>query len=179
MRCFSCEPLLDAFLEGTLRRSQAREVAAHVRECVGCDELLQELRVVDALLTTARPTGGVTPGFTAGVVSATRATQTRLPRRPPLPLLLLLYLVVAWSLAALAMLRSNELLRTVAVFIAMEERNAAALGAALRALAPATPLVAAAVTVVLLIDLFLLCALFYGYQRLRPLIAQLGKEPPG
>ncbi|HYL27236.1 MAG TPA: hypothetical protein VEW74_05330, partial [Candidatus Nitrosotalea sp.] len=50
-------------------------------------------------------------------------------------------------------------------------RDAAAIGAAVHALAPATPVVAAAVTIVLLVDIFLLGAIFYAHRRVRPLIA--------
>jgi hypothetical protein len=132
---------------------------------------LRELRVVDALLTTARPPGSIAPNFTADVLSATHGTSARAPRRIPLLLPLFLYLVGAWALVALAALRSNQVLAIGAAFVEDQQRNAAALGAAIRALAPATPVAAAAVTIVLLVDVLLLAALFYGYRRVRPLLA--------
>jgi anti-sigma factor RsiW len=169
MRCSSCEPLLDAYLEGVLRPRQTRAVAAHLRACDGCCALLRELRVVDALLATAhRP--GVGADFTAAVVSATRAAELRTPRRVPLWAVLLLYLGVAWAVAAVAAIRSNDLVGLVDRLVTFELRDLAALGAAVRALAPATPLAAAAVTGILMLDLLLLCAIFYGYRRLRPVI---------
>jgi anti-sigma factor RsiW len=168
VRCSSCEPLLAAYLEGTLRRRQALRIAEHLRGCRACESFLRELRVVDALLTTARPPGSIAPNFTADVLSATHGTSTRSPRRVPLLLPLLLYLVAAWALTAL---RSNQLLAIGAAFVEDQQRNAASLGAAIRAFAPATPVAAAAVTVVLLVDILLLAALFYGYRRVRPLLA--------
>ncbi len=171
MRCSSCEPLLDAFLEATLRRRRALEVAKHLRGCDACEALLGELRVIDGLLTTAKPPGSVAGDFTAAVLSATHSTQTRAPRRVPFLVPLFAYLAAAWTVVAIVALRSDYLLRLSEAFVAMGARNLAALGAAGRAFAPATPLAAAVVTVVLLIDLFLLCAVFYGYRRVRPLLA--------
>lgn len=170
MRCSSCEPWLDAYLEGTLRPRGARAVGAHLRACPSCAALLEELRVVDALLTTTRPPT-VSAGFTASVVSATQATQPRMPRRLPLAAALLLYLGIAWTLAALAALRPRDVAYLAGTFFALGERDLTALGAAVHALAPATPVAAAAVTGVLLLDILLLYALFYGYRRVRPLIA--------
>ena len=171
MRCSSCEPLLDAYLEAVLRPRQSLEVAEHLRGCNDCQELFGELRVIDALLTTARAPASVARDFTATVLSAAPAARPRSPRRIPLLAPLLLYLAVAWALAAVAALRANDLLAFAGAAAVLAERNLAALGAAARAFAPATPLAAAAVTIVLSLDLLLLCALFYGYRRLRPMIA--------
>jgi anti-sigma factor RsiW len=177
MRCSSCEPKLDAYLEKTLRPRDARAVGAHLQACPNCDALLQELRVVDALLTTARPLT-VAAGFTASVVSATRATHPKIPRRVPLAGALLLYLGIAWMLVALAALRPHDVARFTEALFALVQQDLAALGAAVRALAPATPVAAAAVTGVLLLDLLLLWGLFYGYRRMRPIIAlHLGRGP--
>jgi hypothetical protein len=171
VRCASCEPLLAGYLEGTLRRRQAARVARHLRGCRVCEGFLRELRVVDALLTTVRPPGSIAPNFTADVLSATHGTPARSPRRVPVLVPLFLYLVAAWALAAFAALRSNQLLAAGAAFVEDQQRNAAALGAAIRTFAPATPVAAAAVTVVLLVDVLLVAALFYGYRRVRPLLA--------
>lgn len=130
---------------------------------------MQELRVVDALLTTARAphAGDITPA----VVSVTQATQPHAPRRVPFGLALLLYLFVAWALGVVAILRRHDLGRFASAALAHVQRDVAALGAAIHALAPATPMAAAAVTAVLLVDLVLLGAVLYGYRRLRPMLA--------
>lgn len=130
---------------------------------------MQELRVVDALLTTARaPHAG---DITAAVVSVTQATQPHAPRRVPFGLALLLYLFAAWALGVVAILRRHDLGRLAGAAFAHVQRDVAALGAAIHALAPATPMAAAAVTAVLLVDLVLLVAVLYGYRRLRPMLA--------
>ncbi len=170
MRCSSCELLLDDYLEGTLSPRRSRAVAEHVRACAACAGLLEELRVIDALLTTARaPRVGA--GFTAAVVSATHATPTRAPRRIPFGVALLLYLGAAWTLAALAALYAPDVSRIAWGAATFARDNFSAFGAAARAVAPAAPFAAAAVTGVLLIDLLLLAAVFFGYRRFRPLIA--------
>jgi hypothetical protein len=81
-------------------------------------------------------------------------------------------------LAAAAFVRLPDLSRLGSVSLFFAQRDLAALGAATRALAPATPLAAAAVTAVLLIDVLLLAATFYAYRRLRPLLSfYLGRGP--
>jgi len=171
MRCSSCEQLLDAYLEGTLPLRKARLVNAHLRACQECSALLKELRIVDALLATAHPPN-VAPDFTAAVVSATGAAQpTTAPRRVPIWIAFTLYLAAAWTLAALLAFRSRELLAFAGTLLQAQGRDLVAFDAAVRAVAPATPLAAAAMTAVLLIDLLLLCAIFYGYRRLRLRIA--------
>ncbi len=170
MRCSSCEPRLDAYLEAALPRRQARAIAAHLHACKSCAALLHELRVVDALLSTTRPPK-VAADFTASVVSATRVAPPKAPRRLPILAVLLLYVCVAWALAAIAATRWHELAGLAAAFVAASQRDLAALGAVARALAPATPLAAATVTGVLLLDLLLLGAIFYGYRRVRPMLA--------
>ncbi|HEY6327232.1 MAG TPA: hypothetical protein VIW73_12045, partial [Candidatus Cybelea sp.] len=68
-------------------------------------------------------------------------------------------------------LRSNALAQVAGALVLSERHGIAAFGAAVRALAPATPLAAALMTGVLLLDLLLLCAVAYGYRRVRPLMA--------
>ncbi len=170
MRCSSCEPLLDAYLEASLPPRQGGAVARHLRACGRCLALLRELRIIDALLETARPPGGVGADFTASVVTAARSAPPHARRRTPFGFVLLVYLVVAWTLVLVGV-RSHALNHLAATLVLSGQHGFAALGAAVRALAPATPLAAAAMTGVLLLDLLLLCALVYGYRRVRPLMA--------
>lgn len=167
MRCSSCEPLLDAYLEGTLPARRARAVASHVERCAGCAALLGELRVIDALLTTARPPG-IGADFTASVVSAASATPQRAPRRIPLGPALLAYVAAAWALAIAAAVRVPGLIGAAVAAAAGAAHAAEVLGEALRTFAPAAPLAAAAVTFILLLDVLLFAGLFYGYRAFGP-----------
>ncbi|MGC1381280.1 MAG: zf-HC2 domain-containing protein, partial [Candidatus Baltobacteraceae bacterium] len=103
--------MLDAYIETTLTPRRMRQVAEHLHGCSGCEALLSELRVIDALLATARSPGSVTPDFTTAVVKATRATQPRARRRIPLWLPLLGYLAIAWALVAFVQIRSHDVTR--------------------------------------------------------------------
>jgi hypothetical protein len=171
MRCSSCEPLLDAYLEAALSRRRAFAVGAHLRACGPCASLLRELRVVDALLTTAR-VPGVAPDFTAAVVSAAAASPPKVVRRRgSLAAALILYVALAWTIAAFAVIRWHALADFSQALAAFGRPDLAALDAAARALAPATPVAAAVVTGVLLLDVLLLATLLYGYRRVRPLLA--------
>jgi len=171
MRCSSCEPLLDDYLEATLSRRQMRDVALHLQSCHACNALLEELRVVDALLTTARSPGRVSSGFTAAVVSATEAAPLRPSTRITLWVPLLAYLVVAWALLALAAFDAHGVAGLVARLAAWGEGGFAAIAAGLRAVGPETGVAAAAVTGVLLVDLLLLALILYSYRRLRPILS--------
>jgi hypothetical protein len=148
-----------------------RDVAHHVRRCRLCEGFLNELRVVDALLWTARSPATVGSDFTAAVVLATRSAAPRAVRRRSFWLPLGAYLALAWVVAGFAVMRAGDLTALAAGSVLSVERALLAIEAAMRALAPATALVAAAVTAVLLLDLFLLGAMFFGYRRLRPLLA--------
>ena len=166
MRCSSCELLLDHYLEGALRPRKAVEIATHVAECRRCAALLEELRVIDGLLITVRPPGQITPDFTKAVVYATAAAPPRPARRISFFTASISYLVAAWALAAFTLARDGGV-ATVGALVASGQQGLAAAGAAVRALAPAAPLAAAAVAGVLLLDLLLVFALIYGYRRFR------------
>jgi hypothetical protein len=170
VRCSSCEPLLDDCLEATVSPRQRRDVAHHLRSCPACNALLEELRVVDALLATARSPGRVGSGFTAAVVSATAAAPLNPSRRIALWVPLLAYLSVAWALLAFAALDARGVAGLFQRLAAWGEGGLAAIAAGLRAVAPETGIAAAAVTGVLLVDLLLLAGIVYGYRRLRPML---------
>lgn len=167
MRCSSCEPMLDDHLEATLSRRHMREVALHLRSCPACNALFEELRVIDALLTTTQPRGRIGSDFTAAVVSAAAAAPPHPRKRVALWIPLLAYLCGAWALLAFAAQDARGVAGLFERLSAWGERGFAAIEAGLRAVAPETAVAAAAVTGVLLVDLLLLVGIFYGYRRLR------------
>jgi anti-sigma factor RsiW len=97
MRCSYSEPLLDGYVDGILTPLQRRRVAMHLRTCEHCSGLLEELRVIDALLLAPRKLEPA-PNFTFKVMA-----EVRCERRPhahlhgpaPLPVLAA-YLVFGW-----------------------------------------------------------------------------------
>ena len=178
MRCSSFEPLLDAYLEGMLSARRSRAVAHHLRRCTACESLLHELRVVNALLTTASAPGSVGSEFTKAIVSQARQNAPHAVKRFPLWVPLLGYLAAAWALLGFAASRANEFSGFFKGLAAQSARSLLAVDAALRVISPASSLLAAAVSGVLLLDVVLFCAIFYGYRRLRPVLAvYLARSP--
>lgn len=176
MRCSWCEPRLDAYLEASLAPRRMRAIAVHLQRCSSCAALLHELRVVDALLATTR-SKDVPSDFTSVVLSATRRAPRHARRSIPPWLPLGIYLACAWALLAVAQFEGRLATGFFATGTAGLRSAAVAIGAGVHALAPVTPIAAAAVTSVLVVDLLLAGALIIGYRRVRPLIAMhLAKE---
>ena len=165
MRCSWCEPLLDGFLENALPPRRMREVAAHVRRCRSCEALLAELRVIDALLTTASPPAAVGSDFTAAVVSATAQAHQPQRRRPPLWIFLSLYLALGWITIGILALQGNIAGTVLSAGIASTTRSVSEIGAVVAALSPGTPVLAALVSTVLLIDVALVALLLFLARR--------------
>ena len=100
MHCSSCSPLLDRYREGLLTATQSATVRAHLKSCAHCAALLDELRVVDALLMTVRPPEPVA-NLTFAVMAEVRSMPVPRTPRTHLGALLGFYIVVAWTMIAL------------------------------------------------------------------------------
>jgi anti-sigma factor RsiW len=168
VRCSSCEPMLDAFVEVTLEPVHARRVAAHLRECRTCEELHRRLRIVDALLMTAR-TPDLRDDFTATVMLSVRTMPLpQMPRKPFLPMAAF-YLVAAWvvAAAALVLVRPGPVAEAGA-FARSAGGVLQALGEGSHALWPVAPVALSVVVSVLAVDVLLFAAVIVFYRRVRP-----------
>ncbi len=97
MACSSSfEPLLDEYVDGALAPRERALVAAHLSGCEACAALLEEVRVIDALLLGPR-TLEPAPNFSFKVMAEVRALPV--PHRTHVPHLrvLVAYLAFAWS----------------------------------------------------------------------------------
>jgi hypothetical protein len=103
MSCSSAEAFFEPFLDGKLAGTQRAALLAHVDGCAGCRSVLEELRVVDGLLTTPREVA-LAPNFTFATMAETRALHAPACYRPPVRAYLVSYLAAAWLLAAAALL---------------------------------------------------------------------------
>lgn len=112
MRCSSCEPLLDRYVEGTLTPREMMAIAAHLRACESCRALLEELRVVDGLLETSR-VPELPENFTFAVMAEARAMPAPRARQHPVWSFLALYSAAAWVAGILAMALTGTAPRTV------------------------------------------------------------------
>ncbi len=96
LRCSYSEARLDAYVDGELAPPERGRIAAHVAECPHCAGLLEEFRVIDALLLAPRRLEPA-PNFTLKVMAEVRS----LP--PPHALgtssfgVLATYVVFAWA----------------------------------------------------------------------------------
>jgi len=104
VNCKSAERAFEAFLDGTLPARERAALLAHVDTCDPCRGLLEELRVVDALLLTPREIR-LAENFTFATMAEVRA-QPR-PQRPRshAGAFAVAYLAAAWLLiGAIALL---------------------------------------------------------------------------
>lgn len=95
MHCSSFEPLLDEFVDGTLSPLARARVLKHVEGCDHCRGLLEELRVVDALLLTPRQLEPA-PNFTFRTMAEASAVPTPHVHRTPAFVVIAVYLAFAW-----------------------------------------------------------------------------------
>ncbi|HEY1727948.1 MAG TPA: zf-HC2 domain-containing protein [Candidatus Baltobacteraceae bacterium] len=97
MRCNTSENLFDGLLDGTLSTLQRHNVETHLASCARCTSVLEELRVIDALLLTPRLLESV-PNFTQKTMAEIRTMPAPKPAAPRLPLWMAFgfYLLVSW-----------------------------------------------------------------------------------
>ncbi|HET9096729.1 MAG TPA: zf-HC2 domain-containing protein [Candidatus Baltobacteraceae bacterium] len=102
MRCSSCEPLLDRYIEGTLKPREMIAISAHLRQCAPCRELLEELKAVDGLLATT-DVSALPENFTFAIMAEVRTLPAPRARQHPVWSFLALYSAAAWVAVVLAM----------------------------------------------------------------------------
>lgn len=178
MRCSSCEPLLDRYLEGTLPPAQMRSIAEHLRECPNCSELLEEVKVIDGLLATTR-VPELPENFTFAVMAEVNSMPAPRARQHPVWSFLALYSAAVWAAVIAAMAMSGTSPRVVIAAIASGLGKlgiiSGAFGAQLsHGLTHAMPSLAAFGLGVLIIDIAIACAFALLYFVVRPrLVARL------
>ena len=171
MPCSSFEPLLDEYLEGTLRPEASLRVAAHLDRCATCGSLLEELRVIDALLVTA-PQREPASNFTFKLMAELRAMPQPYVRRAPISGIVAAYLIFAWALiGAFFTFGGGNAKAALVVIVASLGRCGEALaglaGATAHLFGGATFGVTAAMSAILALDLLAvaLALLLHGFRR--------------
>jgi anti-sigma factor RsiW len=174
VRCSSCEILLDRYVEATLPARQMAAVSAHLKTCEACAELVNELRVIDALMATTKSVD-LPANFTFAVMAEVRTTPVAVERRLSMWSLLVFYLVAAW----IALSGGFALLGPRAGFVqhafAAMWSGALDVFAAVTGIAhgvgPAAPVVVGIVCFVLFVDVLLAGALIFFHRSVRPRLA--------
>jgi anti-sigma factor RsiW len=171
MRCSSCEPLLDRYLEGTLTPRQMIDTAAHIRSCAACASLIEEVKVVDALLFTT-DTPELPTNFTFAVMAETRSLPAPKPLQHRLWSFVTLYLTAAWIAALVLFLASGASLTKIGGAIAAGFGGLAqSLSGGAAGIAHGAPALATFSVGVLSVDLALAAAAAAVYFLIRPRLA--------
>jgi hypothetical protein len=176
MNCSSSEEHFEALINDTLAPTLRSELLAHVDRCTACSGILEELRVVDALLLTPRE-AQLAPNFTFRVMAEIAAQPVPRRRQAPIAAFLVSYVVAAWMLVGLVQLAAGP--RTHAFLgsaqIALREFLAAFGGvtqAAGRGFSHGFGSVIALLGGVLVLDLTLAAVVAVAYFIIRPRIAE-------
>jgi anti-sigma factor RsiW len=103
VNCEQCRERFERFLDGLVTAVERARMDAHVDACAACRGLLEELRVVDALLRDPRAIE-LPADFTAATMAEVHALTPSPARRVPLAASLVSYVVAAWALAGAAFL---------------------------------------------------------------------------
>ena len=175
MRCSSSEARLDAFVDGVLPPLEQTRVAAHVDGCSECAALLQELRVIDALLLTPRVVVPA-PNFTFKVMAEARSLPAPHARHALTASVIAAYLGFAWVAIALFFVLAGSSARSAVAALTQGGLRAGdslvALGGAASHLFGRYQLgVTAAVGGILTLDLVVAAAAVLIYTVVRPRLA--------
>lgn len=182
MRCSSCEPVLDRYLEGTLPPRQMLLISAHLEQCARCRELLDEVKVIDALLTTTR-VPDLPENFTFAVMAEVGSMPAPRARQHPVWSFLALYSAAAWvaSVIAMAVTGTSPQALAATAAAAMHQAGLATgtFGSSIsHSITHSTPGLAAFGFGVLTIDVAIACAFALVYFVVRPrLAARLASIP--
>jgi anti-sigma factor RsiW len=95
--CSSSEALFEGYLDDTLLPAQRARLLAHLKICGRCKGVLEELRVVDALLAAPRAVE-LPANFTFATLAEVRALPRPHVSRAPVVAYLVSYLIAAWLL---------------------------------------------------------------------------------
>jgi anti-sigma factor RsiW len=175
VRCSSCEPLLDRYVEGTLSPRAMIAISEHVRACDSCRDLLEELKNVDGLLATTR-VAGLPENFTFAVMAEANAMPAPRARQHPLWSFLALYSAAAWVASVLAMVLTHTSPGAALGTLSNALAHAGIVSGAVSAnvshgLSHFVPALAAFGAGVLVIDVAIACAFALLYFVVRPRIA--------
>lgn len=167
MRCSSSRLLFEELLDGTLASRAQAALTAHLDRCADCHGLLEELRVVDALLLHAGD-AELPSNFTMRTMAAISALPAPRSAGPAIWGLMGAYLVAAWVLIALALIFDGAQTRAALGFGGAE---LAVLGGLAHGLFRGFDSVFSSLTAVsvgaLVLDVVVGVALLAGYKALR------------
>jgi anti-sigma factor RsiW len=173
--CSSSEALFEAYLDDVLLPAQRARLLAHLNVCGRCKGVLDELRVVDALLIAPRELE-LPQNFTFATMAEVRSLPRPHVSSAPVYAYLVSYLVAAWLLIGAGFLLASNAMRafgeTALDGSAQIARTLGLVGHAgvrvLGDIGPLGTLLGAAVV----LDAALVLALVVGFTVVRPRLAE-------
>jgi anti-sigma factor RsiW len=149
-------------------------VSAHLRTCDACAELVNELRVVDALMATTKSVD-LPANFTFAVMAEARTMAVAVERRLSVSSLRVVYQVAAWIAfsGAFAVLgpRIAFVSHALAPLWSSALNGFAAITGIAHGVEPAAPVLVGVVSFVLFVDVLLAGAFIFFYRSVRPHLA--------
>jgi anti-sigma factor RsiW len=172
--CSSAEARFEAYLDDTLAPAQRARLLRHVNACGACKGVLEELRVVDALLVSPR-TVELPENFTFATMAEVRALRRPQMSSAPVYAYLVSYLVAAWLLVGAGFLLAGNTMRAIGeTALDVSGQLARTLGtighAGARVVGDFGPLGTFVGTAIVL-DVAVVIALVVGFAVVRPRIA--------
>jgi anti-sigma factor RsiW len=173
--CNSAEALFEAYLDNTLLPARRARLLLHLKACGPCKGVLEELRVVDALIASPRVVE-LPENFTFATMAEVRSLPRPHMSTAPLYAYLVSYLVASWLLIAAGFLLAPSALgafgETALDASAQLARAFGAVGhAGARTLGDFGPLGAFLGTAIVL-DVAAVLALVVGFAIVRPRLAE-------
>ncbi len=101
MTCSWCEERFERYLDGLVTDAERTRLLSHVDDCANCRSLLEELRVVDALLLGPNAVE-LPPNFTNATMAEVQALPKPQACRIPVLASLVSFTVAAWALIGVA-----------------------------------------------------------------------------
>jgi anti-sigma factor RsiW len=173
--CSSAEAAFEAYLDDTLLPARRARLLAHLNRCGRCKGVLEELRVVDALIASPREIE-LPQNFTFATMAEVRSLPR--PHVSPVPLYayLVSYLVASWLLIGAGFLLAPDAMRAFGeTALNVSAQFARAFGvvghAGARALGDFGP-VSAFLGAAIVLDVAVALALVVGFTVVRPRLAE-------
>jgi anti-sigma factor RsiW len=173
--CSSAEALFEGYLDNALLPARRARLLAHLNGCGRCKGVLDELRVVDALIASPRVVE-LPQNFTFATMAEVRALPRPHVSTAPVYAYLVSYLVASWLLIGAGFLLASSAMRafgeTALDVSAQFVRTFGVVGhAGARALGDFGPL-GAFLGAAIVLDVAVALALVVGFTIVRPRLAE-------
>ena len=110
MSCSSSEDLFEGYLDGTLAPAQRARLLAHLSSCGRCKGVLDELRVVDALIASPRHVE-LPENFTFATMAEVRSLPRPHVSSAPVYAYVISFLAAGWLLIGAGFLLASSTMR--------------------------------------------------------------------